>query len=446
MRRGTLALPILVAALVAGTPAEAQDAGGVRMDISHARYDATGTGLSVTASPQTLELLQGGGGFSFHISDRPFALYDHGDDDELWSVIVQSQLMIDLHGVIGFRYVDLGIVLPVAPVVVWGVDPTGGDFPVLGDDTGGVGDLVLIPKVMILNPAKRKFGLGVQVPVSLPTGHASRYLGDGGVGLAIEVLAELRLERFGVVANLAPLDLRPRVEYGGFVRQVGMSWAFGVSGGLARTLDLRAEIWGTQAFQGEHGKTTAEWSLSVSLKPSEMLEMELGVGSGIVGLGTPRLRAFAGLRFTSPWKGDSDGDGVIDSADACPDAPEDEDGWDDSDGCPDPDNDLDGIPDEQDGCPDNAGPAAEGDRPAGCPELEAEPAPEEAEPAPAGAETSSEEPEASEPSAEEPAADEAETTSDEPEAPEPAAEEGEAPEPAVDESVPEPTGGEEVQP
>lgn len=446
MGRGTLALTILAAVLVAAAPASAQDDGGVRIDISHARYDATGTGLSVTSSPQTLELLQGGGGLTFHISDRPFALYDHGDDDELWSVIVQSQVMLDLHAVIGFRYVDLAVVLPVTPVVVWGVDPTHGDFPVLDDDTGGVGDLVLIPKVRILDPAKRKFGLGVQVPISLPTGHAARYLGDGGLGLAIDLLAELRLPRFAVVANLAPLSLRPRVEYGGFVRQVGMTWAFGVSGGLARTLDLRAEIWGSQAFQGQHSRTTAEWSVSVSLRPTEMLELELGLGSGIVGLGTPRLRAFAGLRFTSPWKGDADGDGVIDTADACPDDPEDEDGWDDSDGCPDPDNDLDGIPDEQDGCPGNAGPAAEGDRPAGCPELEeepepveADPAPEEAEPAPDEAEPAPDEAEPA-PDEAEPAPDEAEPAPDEaepaPEEAEPAPEEAE-PAPEETEPVPE---------
>jgi large repetitive protein len=385
MRRSTLALPILVIVLLSAAAALAQEGDqGVRLDIGHARYDATGTGLSVTASPETLELFQGGGGLTFHIADRPFALYDHGADDELWSVIVQSQVLIDIHAAIGFRYVDFAVVLPVAPVVVWGIDPTGGDFPVQDRDTGGLGDLVLIPKVRILDPAKRMFGLAVQIPVSLPTGHAARYLGDGGVGLAIDVLAELRLKRFSLLANLAPISLRPRVEYGGFVRQVGMTWSVGAAGRLGRTLDVRAEIWGSQAFQGEHGRTTAEWSVSISLRPTELLELEMGIGSGIVGLGTPRLRAFAGIRITSPWKGDADGDGVIDSADACPDAAEDPDGWDDSDGCPDPDNDLDGIPDIDDGCPDNAGPAAAGDRPAGCPELEEQPIePEPAEQAPA---------------------------------------------------------------
>ncbi len=48
---------------------------------------------------------------------------------------------------------------------------------------------------------------------------------------------------------------------------------------------------------------------------------------------------------------DTDGDGIIDSEDVCPNEPEDFDGFEDEDGCPDPDNDQDGIPDTVDQCP-----------------------------------------------------------------------------------------------
>lgn len=66
---------------------------------------------------------------------------------------------------------------------------------------------------------------------------------------------------------------------------------------------------------------------------------------------------------------DADQDGIKDNEDRCPHDPEDIDGFEDSDGCPDPDNDNDGIPDvrdkcmndpedkdgfeDEDGCPDN---------------------------------------------------------------------------------------------
>ena len=49
---------------------------------------------------------------------------------------------------------------------------------------------------------------------------------------------------------------------------------------------------------------------------------------------------------------DNDGDGIPDAADKCPNEPEDKDGFQDEDGCPDPDNDGDGVPDAQDKCPD----------------------------------------------------------------------------------------------
>src|SRR5450432_4034328 len=48
---------------------------------------------------------------------------------------------------------------------------------------------------------------------------------------------------------------------------------------------------------------------------------------------------------------DKDKDGIVDSKDKCPDDPEDKDGFEDADGCPDPDNDKDGIPDDKDKCP-----------------------------------------------------------------------------------------------
>ncbi len=63
-----------------------------------------------------------------------------------------------------------------------------------------------------------------------------------------------------------------------------------------------------------------------------------------------------------PRVGDRDGDGIKDDVDKCPDDPEDFDGFQDEDGCPDPDNDGDGIPDTDDKCPNIPGP-----RPDGCP-------------------------------------------------------------------------------
>jgi outer membrane protein OmpA-like peptidoglycan-associated protein len=48
---------------------------------------------------------------------------------------------------------------------------------------------------------------------------------------------------------------------------------------------------------------------------------------------------------------DRDGDGIGDDTDECVDVPEDRDGYEDEDGCPEVDNDKDGILDTDDGCP-----------------------------------------------------------------------------------------------
>ena len=48
---------------------------------------------------------------------------------------------------------------------------------------------------------------------------------------------------------------------------------------------------------------------------------------------------------------DTDNDGLLDPDDRCPKNPEDVDGFEDEDGCPDTDNDKDGVADEVDKCP-----------------------------------------------------------------------------------------------
>ena len=63
-------------------------------------------------------------------------------------------------------------------------------------------------------------------------------------------------------------------------------------------------------------------------------------------------------KCTAPPKpGDKDGDGILDNVDKCPNEAEDKDGFEDEDGCPDPDNDKDGVLDTADKCPNEPGPA-----------------------------------------------------------------------------------------
>jgi len=80
---------------------------------------------------------------------------------------------------------------------------------------------------------------------------------------------------------------------------------------------------------------------------------ELDIGFGIeFQVGEPRRLTAAEIRLAQGSKApDRDGDGIPDAQDACPDRPEDIDGFEDSDGCPDIDNDLDRVLDIADKCP-----------------------------------------------------------------------------------------------
>lgn len=67
---------------------------------------------------------------------------------------------------------------------------------------------------------------------------------------------------------------------------------------------------------------------------------------------------------------DRDGDGLLDPVDDCPDEPEDKDGYQDDDGCPEPDNDADGLADVDDRCPLDPEDADGFEDDDGCPELD----------------------------------------------------------------------------
>ncbi|HSC87411.1 MAG TPA: OmpA family protein [Polyangiaceae bacterium] len=69
-----------------------------------------------------------------------------------------------------------------------------------------------------------------------------------------------------------------------------------------------------------------------------------------------------------PDDADTDGDRVANSVDACPLLPEDVDGYLDADGCPDDDNDADGLLDAADKCPNDPEDPDEYEDSDGCPE------------------------------------------------------------------------------
>jgi len=100
----------------------------------------------------------------------------------------------------------------------------------------------------------------------------------------------------------------------------------------------------------------------VKLKLSDLFAVEFGIGFHFIQNDNLDAVSFGnhndyfisgniGFSFSLHSVGDSDGDGILDNIDKCPDKKEDFDGYEDEDGCPDLDNDKDGIPDVVDKCP-----------------------------------------------------------------------------------------------
>ncbi|MGD8863879.1 MAG: OmpA family protein, partial [Myxococcales bacterium] len=131
-----------------------------------------------------------------------------------------------------------------------------------------------------------------------------------------------------------------------------------VEGGPSWALAVALPVWGRREarveFLGEvAGELTTELQLGVRGRYREWIV----TASGGPGLSdddvTPdyRLLLSAAYRGGSPDARDADGDGLDDDRDGCPAQPEDVDGFQDDDGCPDPDNDGDGVADAHDACP-----------------------------------------------------------------------------------------------
>lgn len=96
-----------------------------------------------------------------------------------------------------------------------------------------------------------------------------------------------------------------------------------------------------------------QWAIDFSGRYHQLISQHYDMsGLGDKNTGNGEIRAGISWYFGG-WT-DTDGDGIKDSEDRCPGRAEDFDGYQDEDGCPDPDNDGDGILDVNDKCPQQA--------------------------------------------------------------------------------------------
>jgi outer membrane protein OmpA-like peptidoglycan-associated protein len=229
----------------------------------------------------------------------------------------------------------------------------------------GSGDLRAVAKYGVLRVADgAPLDLALVGHLTLPTAFPRhQYMGDGLPTLATEVALSRGYGALRWAFNTGPKFRAPST-FGPAVQGQELGYRFGLAwDGEGLPLGLDASINGAALLTPSPlstGNNPAEVLVGVHHFFGDLLVFgSVGTGIPVVdgipvgGVGAPLLRIQTGVRYM-PRCGDDDGDALCRAEDKCPDAAEDNDGFEDSDGCPDADNDNDGIVDPDDKCPDAA--------------------------------------------------------------------------------------------
>jgi outer membrane protein OmpA-like peptidoglycan-associated protein len=298
--------------------------------------------------------------------DRPAGVERH---------VLQHGLTLDFMGSIGFGNIfELAVALPVD--ALWTGTATTFDGQRL-EARPGVGDVRLVPKMAWqFGRTDLNFGIGFMTPIGFPSGDENALAGAGGFTLDPTLLGAIGGNRWNLALNLG-FRWRPGGKNVDFTGGQELHWGLAGTFGLLRAkkvgLDLIVEFvggWQPHALGPGLIAVPLETDGGLVVKIGREWSVYLGAGAGLdKGLATPDARAILGVRYAHRVPGDdrfkdSDHDGIRNLEDRCPDQPEDEDGFEDNDGCPEADNDHDGVLDDDDECPDQAGPRGND----GCPE------------------------------------------------------------------------------
>ena len=268
-------------------------------------------------------------------------------------------------------------------------------------DGSGLSDIGFGARVRLLGDTTSLLGLAAQARLTIPTAEAADdnqdLSGDGTISGHPEILAELRPGPLRITANLG-VKIRSVADIP--TLDSGSELTYGL-GGLIPLFDnnfrvqAHVEVYGSSKLNNFLDREVSSVELLGGLKVLHPNGFIFGVAAGpglSRGAGTPDIRAIGMLGF-QPWpqpnfqsggalaatsmvhRGiqgcpsegqedldgfededgcpdpDNDKDGIMDINDKCPLEPEDKDGFEDTDGCPDPDNDKDTIVDKSDKCP-----------------------------------------------------------------------------------------------
>jgi hypothetical protein len=282
------------------------------------------------------------------------------DDGRQLAVPVRHQLSTDFlfNWGLGQR-LALGLALPVV------LYQSGKRVP--GDDwkppTTALGDPTVEFKWNLL-PKGPLGGIGVAAfgRATLPLASEESGMGNGSVTAQFGLRGELDLVLASVRASAGYVFRSERGVFWGDQFGNYAPWALGVvlkpqalgidkQGRFQWFLEGRGALAVTPEFATRHSspvQLAAGTRYALGSDFSGLAALEIPLNGGI---GAPSLRAVLGLSW-APRFLDADLDGIQDDADDCPEGmPEDRDGFEDDDGCPEDDNDGDAVSDADDRCP-----------------------------------------------------------------------------------------------
>jgi outer membrane protein OmpA-like peptidoglycan-associated protein len=356
---GLTLLP-LAAALVLGGASRVASAQG--LDGERFAPAAGAAGGFMIERPVVPAHLGYGLGLFLHLADDALNVRDRATGEDR-ARLLDTAFSADLLASLGlFDVLELALHLPVR--LVYRGDAATMDGDLLEADAG-LGDLRLVPKATLYRTGGELSGwvLGVALPVTLPTGEASALRGSGGASVEPRLLALTYNDRWFFEGSLGfrvrgrEADYAPGNE---LTTAAGATFSPRVDGDW---LDLHLEVVGG-FMPGMDGRALSDLAYEALagaiFRPALRWSVYLGAGAGLTnGIVVPDFRVVSGVRYavglpTRGGKKDRDGDGFTDDKDRCPEDAEDLDGFQDNDGCPEPDNDRDGIADDDDECPEDA--------------------------------------------------------------------------------------------
>ncbi len=236
-------------------------------------------------------------------------------------------------------------------------------------DGTGLGDLYLGGRFHLLSALDGFLALALQGTVSVPTAGDQRFRGEDSLTFHPELLVESAWAGgLRVAANLGARVRQNTAEgASNLAFNDELTWSLGgalpvwESKSASHHLDAYAQIYGASSFSQFFDREQTPLEAIVGCKFFHQTGWVFGaaLGPGLTrGIGSPDLRVVGMVGFALPEEEpsddgprDRDQDGIVDDKDRCPEQPEDLDGFEDQDGCPDVDNDKDQILDTDDSCP-----------------------------------------------------------------------------------------------